>query len=245
MWTWYFRGSGFTVFRIDPSRGSGVLLDVLGEEFNGIIGCDYFSAHRKYRGLTDCSIQFCFAHLIRELRFLKEHSTGRTHGWSSRLLDSIRDMFGVIHRREELGDRFDGELEDAAMEVLTRARFRVPDDQKARNLSARFANDGESYLKFLTTPGLEPTNNVAEQAIRFVVTDRKVTQGSKSKSGQRWPERIWTVMATCSDHDKSLLDVLRSCLDHFFRGERPPPLLPAGQNLLWFHVNCLNVRAEP
>lgn len=228
MWTWCFRGNGFTVFKIDPSRGSGVLLDVLGEEFNGIIGCDYFSAYHKYRGLTDCSIQFCFAHLIRELRFLKEHSTGRTHGWSSRLLDAIRDMFGVIHRREELGDRFDGELEDAAMEVLTRARFRVPDDQKARNLSARFANDGESYLKFLTTPGLEPTNNVAEQAIRFVVIDRKVTQGSKSESGQRWLERIWTIMATCSDHDKSLLDVLRSALDHFFRGERPPPLLPAG-----------------
>jgi len=137
-------------------------------------------------------------------------------------------MFGVIHRREELGDRFDGELEDAAMEVLMRAHYRVPNDKKAQNLSARFANDGEGYLKFLTTPGLEPTNNVAEQAIRFVVIDRKVTQGSKSESGQRWLERIWTLMATCSDHDKSLLDVLRRSLDHYFRGERPPPLLSAG-----------------
>lgn len=227
MWTWCFRGSDFTVFKIDASRGSGVLLDVLGEEFNGIIGCDYFSAYRKYRGLTDCSIQFCFAHLIRELRFLKEHSTGRTHGWCSRLLDAIRDMFGVIHRRDELGDRFDGDLEDAAMEVVTRARLGVPDDKKARNLSARFANDGESYLKFLTTPGLEPTNNVAEQAIRFVVIDRKVTQGSKSESGQRWLERIWTVLATCTTHEKSLLNVLRTSLEHFFRGEPPPPLLPA------------------
>lgn len=226
MWTWCFRGSGFTVFKIDPSRGSGVLLDVLGDEFNGIIGCDYFSAYHKYRGLTDCRIQFCFAHLIRDLRFLQEHSTGRTHGWSSRLLAAIREMFGVIHRREELGNRFDGELEDAAMEVLTRARFRVPDDKKARNLSKRFENDGESYLKFLTTPGLEPTNNIAEQAIRFVVIDRKVTQGSKSENGQRWLERIWTVMATCSDQNQSPLDVIRSSLEHFFRGERPPPLLP-------------------
>lgn len=226
MWTWCFRGSGFTVFKIDPSRGSGVLLDVLGDEFNGIIGCDYFSAYHKYRGLTDCSIQFCFAHLIRDLRFLKEHSTGRTHGWSSRLLAAIREMFGVIHRREELRDRFDGELEDAAMEVLTRARLRVPDDKKARNLSNRFENDGESYLKFLTTPGLEPTNNIAEQAIRFVVIDRKVTQGSKSENGQRWLERIWTLMATCSDQNQSPLHVIRSSLEHFYRSERPPPLLP-------------------
>ena len=33
MWTWCLRGSDFTVFKIDPSRGSEVLLDVLGKEF--------------------------------------------------------------------------------------------------------------------------------------------------------------------------------------------------------------------
>jgi len=137
-------------------------------------------------------------------------------------------MFGVIHRRDELGDRFAGELEDASMEVLTRARLRVPNDKKARNLSARFANDGESYLKFLTTPGLEPTNNLAEQAIRFVVIDRKVTQGSKSQSGQRWLERIWTVLATCTTQNKSLLDILRVSIDHYFRSEPPPPIFAVG-----------------
>ena len=47
-------------------------------------------------------------------------------------------------------------------------------------------------------PGIEPTNNLAEQAIRFVVIDRKITQGSRSESGQKWLERIWTVTATCS-----------------------------------------------
>ena len=98
-----------------------MLLEVLGQEFDGVIGCDYFSAYHKYRGLADCAVQFCFAHLIRDLRSLKEHSTGRTHGWSGRLLDAIREMFGVIHAREQLGDRFEGELEDAAMMVLMRA----------------------------------------------------------------------------------------------------------------------------
>ncbi|WP_145349757.1 IS66 family transposase [Roseimaritima multifibrata] len=80
--------------------------------------------------------------------------------------------------------------------------------------------------KFLTTPGLEPTNNIAEQAIRFMVIDRKVTQGGKSENGQRWLVRIWTVMATYSNQNRSPLDVIRSSLEHFIRGERPPPLLP-------------------
>jgi hypothetical protein len=81
-----------------------------------------------------------------------------------------------------LRDRFPGELEGAAMEVLTQFRFRVPDERNARNFSARFANDGESYLRFLTAPQLEATNNVAEQALRFVVIDRKVTRGNKAKA---------------------------------------------------------------
>jgi len=44
MWTWCFRSEGYTVFRTDASRGSQVLLDVLGVEFDGVIGCDHFSA---------------------------------------------------------------------------------------------------------------------------------------------------------------------------------------------------------
>jgi len=226
MWTWCFRSAGYTVFRVDPSRGSKVLLDVLGEEFNGVIGCDYFSAYHKYRKLTDCSVQFCFAHLIRDIRYLREHSQGYAKGWSTRLLNAIREMFGVIHRRDELGDRFEGELEDAAMMVVTQAINGVPEQSNAQNLAKRFADYGESYLKFLTTPGLEPTNNLAEQAIRFVVIDRKVTQGSKSEAGQRWLERIWTLTATCQQRGVSLLDTLRVAVSAHFRGDLPPPLIP-------------------
>ena len=47
-WTWCFRALTYTVFKIAPSRGSDVLMEVLGREFNGLLGCDYFSAYRKY-----------------------------------------------------------------------------------------------------------------------------------------------------------------------------------------------------
>ena len=44
---------------------------------------------------------------------------------------------------------------------------------------------------------IDPTDlYLAEQAIRFVVIDRRVTQGTRSVKGRRWCERIWTVMAT-------------------------------------------------
>ena len=47
MWTWCFRASLFTLLKIDESRGSEVLIKILGTEFDGILGCDYFSAFRK------------------------------------------------------------------------------------------------------------------------------------------------------------------------------------------------------
>jgi len=196
----------------------------LSKEFDGVIGCDYFSA---FRGLSECAIQFCFAHLIRVIPCLHENSSGFTKDWATSLLNSIRKMFRVIHRRDELGALFDDELEDAAMQVLTSATTRVPADNKAQNLAKRLADHGESYLKFLTTPGIEPTNNLAEQAIQFVVIDRKVTQGSKSEGGQRSLDRIWTSTATCSQSGQSLLDIIGGCVTAHFQGGLPPPLIPA------------------
>ena len=66
-WTWCFRADAYTLFKIADTRGSRVLIDVLGEDFAGVIGCDYFSAYRKY--MKDCHVlvQFCIAHLIRDL----------------------------------------------------------------------------------------------------------------------------------------------------------------------------------
>jgi len=69
-WTWVFRAELSVLFRIDKSRGSQVLIDVLGKEFDGVLGCDYFSAYRKYMKDCDVTVQFCLAHLIRDIRYL-------------------------------------------------------------------------------------------------------------------------------------------------------------------------------
>jgi transposase len=73
---------------------------------------------------------------------------------------------------------------------------------------------------------LEPTNNLAEQAIRFVVIDRLITQGTRSGRGDRWCERIWTVMATCSQQGRSVFDYLESAVVAWFRGDEAPSLRP-------------------
>jgi len=111
-------------------------------------------------------------------------------------------------------------------ELWAQAVYRVPSTREAQNLAERFRRHGESYLRFITTPGGEPTNNLAEQAIRFVVIDRLVTQGSRSEAGRRWLERIWSVMATCSQQGRSAFEFLVESMQARFQGG-PTPLLLA------------------
>jgi transposase len=43
LWTWCFRAELCTLFEIDPPRSAAVLIEVLGEEFDGVLGCDCFT----------------------------------------------------------------------------------------------------------------------------------------------------------------------------------------------------------
>ena len=78
-------------------------------------------------------------------------------------------------------ERFQAQLEAARAKVLRCGTHNVPATNHCRNLAKRFEEHGENYFRFITTPGVEPTNNLAEQAIRFVVIDRLITQGTRSE----------------------------------------------------------------
>ena len=228
-WTWCFRAQLYTLFHIDQSRGSEVLIEVLGTEFNGVLGCDYFSAYRKYMRKSHVLVQFCMAHLIRDVKFLLTLPGPEDQTYAERLRSALRELFAVIHRREGMtAAGFRNALEAAREQVLKAAMTRVPDTKHARNLAKRFRKHGEAYFRFITTPGIEPTNNLAEQAIRFVVIDRRITQGTRSEKGRRWCERIWTVIATCAQQGREVFQFLLDSVQAHLSGTAPPSLLPSG-----------------
>jgi transposase len=228
-WTWCFRAQLYTLFRIDKSRGSEVLVEVLGTEFNGVLGCDYFSAYRKYMREFDVRVQFCMAHLIRDVKFLLTLPGREDRAYGQRLRETLRELFAVIHRREKMtAAGFQQALEAARKQVLRAGTTRVPDTKHARNLAQRFRKHGAAYFRFVTTPGIEPTNNLAEQAIRFVVIDRRITQGTRSEKGRRWCERIWTVIATCAQQGRAAFPFLFDSVQAHLSGASPPSLLPSG-----------------
>ena len=227
-WTWCFRAELYTLFKIDSSRSSDVLIEMLGREFNGVLGCDYFSAYRKYMREFGVELQFCLAHLIREVKFLIGLPHERTRVYGERLLNALRKLFRVIHRRDTMTPGgFQRALERARTDVINAATW-APRCSPAKNLARRFRLHGDAYFRFITTPGVEPTNNLVEQAIRFVVIDRHITQGTRSQRGQRWCERIWTAIATCAQQQRSVFEYLRDAVNARFNDQPIPSLIRAG-----------------
>jgi transposase len=228
-WTWCFRASLDTLFKIDPTRSADVLIKVLGAEFEGVLGCDYFSSYRRYHRECGVLLQFCLAHLIRDVKYLTTLPDARDREYGEGLREALRQLSAVIHRQSELpAQAFQAQLEAARALVLRRGTENLPSTRHSGNLAKRFQAHGESYFRFITTPGLEPTNNLAEQAIRFVVLDRLVTQGTRSESGNRWCERIGTVIATCAQQGRSVFEYLEAAVRAWFGEAEAPSLLAEG-----------------
>jgi len=200
-----------------------------------VLGCDYFSSYRSYLQRFDATIQFCIAHLIRDIRFLTTLPDPESQGYGHRLLDAVRELFKVIHHREAFSARsFREALESAKQQILHAATTEIPScldkdgkelKRHAQNMADRFRKHGEAYFTFITPPGVDPTNNSAEQAIRFIVIDRLVTQGTRSLEGRTTCERLWTVIATCQLQGRSAFDFILKAVHAYYRRQPCPSLL--------------------
>jgi len=226
LWTWVFGAPSFTLFHIADSRSSQVLDDLLGAECTAVLGHDYFSAYRAYMKRAPVSVQFCLAHLIRELKFLTQSLDRAIAGYGQRLLDELKALFKLIHRRDRLLPKtFQQRIEQAKTRFLSKAR-RTQAGGGAATLAQRFRTHGKDYFTFITCPQIEPTNNIAERALRFCVIDRRITQGTRGPKGQRWCERFWTVQATCRQQGRKVCRFVQDAVDAYFLSLAPPALLP-------------------
>jgi transposase len=231
LWTWGFHvpgPRGFTWFHVDPSRSCAVLYEFLGETFSGVIGCDYYSVYRKFLAETDAVMQFCWAHLVRDVKFLATLADAATVRYGRKLLSKIKSLFRLWHRRGEMPqDQWERALRQAAAAVHDRAR-RAPSRTEAHNIQERFREHGAYYFTFLKVPGIEPTNNAMEQRMRFVAIDRRITQGTRGQRGRRWCERMWTVLATCVQQGRCAFQFIHQSITAHFTNHSFPSLLPQG-----------------
>ena len=82
------------------------------------------------------------------------------------------------------------------------------DSERAARLQKRLRRYHHEWLTFLDHPGVSPTNNLAEQALRALVILRKLTFGSRTKRGARRLGTMLTVIETAKRQGKNVLQFL-------------------------------------
>lgn len=82
----------------------------------------------------------------------------------------------------------------------------------------------ECLWTFTRVDGVEPTNNAAERALRHAVIWRRISGGTDSEGGSRFVERMLSVVATCRQQRRSVLEYLTLCHQTRLLGENTPSL---------------------
>ena len=226
-WLWVAVTPFVTVFRIAKSRGQKAAKVLLGEDFAGTLISDRWSG---YGWIEDLFRQFCWAHLIRDFQGMVDRG-GRGSRIAGRLLDHTRRMLQWWHRvRDGTVDEARGRRELSKLNRKINTDLRVlaaSGGTKTARVCAAIVKHLPSLWLFLYVPGVEPTNNAAERAIRPAVLWRKGSFGTQSKRGSRFVERILTAVATLKQQDRHVLSYLTQACEAHLHGGDAPSLLPA------------------
>jgi len=209
-WLWALVASWFVFFTVAASRSSQVLIHLLGTVFPGVLCSDRFGAYLKYH---KGQAQFCWAHLKRDLLGIQQfaRSTDAERFCRNALALTAR-LFRLWHRFR--GGGFDrAELMQRSIPLQKRffglcQQYLDSQDQEVRVLASALFQHCDRLFAFIEHPGVEPTNNSAERALRHAVIWRKSCFGNQSSKGEVATARLLTVARTCVMQRRNALEFL-------------------------------------
>jgi len=204
-WLWVSRNNIDDVLvTIRPSRGRKVIKEILGEE---VIGADVTDGWRSYHWLP--RVQRCWAHLLREVDDFKEpleHEQQLSEEMHRRynLLKEFLGKDPPMDERVQQKELWDKELQEVVNENLQYLDVRVKVQYIQNGLGC--------WYTCLLYPGMQPTNNFAEQAIREHVIMRKIIGTFRSEKGSENYQYIASLFATWKLQGKNMSEELESLL---------------------------------
>ena len=224
-WLWTAVAPLFAVFAIFSSRKGDALPKLLGDTFAGTINCDrakmYWQAKR---------LQWCWSHLKRDFQALVDHPDPQVKRLGHDLMRQVKAMF-VEWKRYKQGElvwkTFQTNMQPIRSEIndlLLRGVF--SGNRRLRGMCQELFDHREWLWTFVDVPGIEPTNNAAERALRPAVIYRKLSFGTQSAAGSRFVERMLTICETCRLQGRSIFGYLVTAVEAHFAGQAAPSLLP-------------------
>lgn len=210
-WLWAMVNEKVAYYRIDPNR-SKKAFERLIENWRGILISDSYGLYRNW--VDDR--QTCLAHLIRKAVGLAERRKPNLKRFGQIMTALLRQLVGFAHQHPS-----PKQWNEFYAHLLLTLRLYEPDNDDAGKLARQVLRELDSLWVFLDQPGVDPTNNRAERALRFGVLWRKRSLGTQSEKGSHWVERILSLKETCRLRFLPTFPVLVSMLRSYFSNCKP------------------------
>jgi transposase len=231
-WIWALVASHFVFYTVAAHRNTEVLVSLLGAVFRGILCSDRYPVYLKYHS---GKMQLCWAHLKRALQGILDHPQ------SLEAERFARDALAQYARLFRLWWKFRAGLIDRPQLIQRSKRIKSKfrslavsywdsGDREVANLANAIGEHFERLFTFLEEPGVEPTNNAVERALRTAVQWRKISFGNRSQQGEIAVGRLLTVVQTCRMQRRHVLSYLTSAVVCHRRRTSAPALLPPAMN---------------
>ena len=225
-WLWTLVTPLMAVFLIRRSRGARSAKELIGEFYRGIVNSDRWVG---YNWIPLWLRQICWAHLKRDFKKIAERG-GEAKVIGEGLLACAKDLFRLWHRVR------DGTLKRSSFRTyVSPIRSRVHNllsqgaalaDSKVAGMCAKILEVEPALWTFVRVPGVQPTNNAAERAIRPAVIWRRTSFGTQSESGSTFVERMLTVVTSLRLQKRNVLEFVTAACTAALEGRPPPSLLP-------------------
>ncbi|MGC8817702.1 MAG: IS66 family transposase [Candidatus Hadarchaeum sp.] len=224
-WIWDFVTELETLFVIRKRKSQKVLEEILGKDWDGTLVGDGLRSHHSYARKSGAKIQRCWAHLLREAKELGEK------------YEEARALSEGLHR---IFDRLKKALEDdpppeeraklarTAMRAMRRLINKRYKSSRVRKFVEKMRRGYPFWFTFVTVPGVEPTNNRAERALRELVVQRKIIGTLRNEKGMQIYETLPTLLATWKQQGLSLQEELSNALTEAWQNMREKREKPRG-----------------
>jgi transposase len=242
-WLWVATTALVTVFLVRQRRSRAVAKELLGSDYAGIVGSDRYSGY-AYLAVDQRAV--CWAHLTRDFQSLVDRG-GESAALGAKLLAVKDGVFALWQQvRGDTVARADfaravAPLQTELHDLLATGAVLVT--KKTSALCKNLLKLEPALWTFVTVPGVEPTNNSAERALRRPVLWRRRSFGTQSAAGSLFVERVLTAVTTLRQQGRGVLDYLTSACAAATLGAPAPSLLPQAPPLAFRDCHDLPVAA--
>ena len=156
------------------------------------------------------------AHLIRTAKGLAEYLEPGIATFGRRIRDELQRLCHMSTERPTVGQWRTWYARYRHLISSTTQRL-----DQAGTFARRLDREQKVLWLFLDLPGISPTNNSSERALRFGVMWRKRTRGTYSERGNRWVERVLSFRQTCRIRGRPTFPLLVEAVKCRFNGTTP------------------------